>query len=1040
VAAFDEVLGRARALLVRLAAAEAAVAGLTGAALALVAALVVVGLAPYSLGLRVALLALLPVGALVGAGVVLWQRARPLRHDLVVGARLEEALRRRGLDVKDAVRGAVELRDSTRDKRDGRSRALCDAHVEDTRRRIVDGGGLESLPGVALERAVPTLVVASVALFVVLAWAIAGRTSWDARWEKLFSDAGAQRALEERAATQLPLVTDLKLTLRFPAYMAEPDEVIPGSSGDVTAPRGTEVIIEGRADRALEKASLLVGDSETAVEVKGGRDVVARFVVNENGAYRFKIDGVGAGLGGRPELDPVAHKITVKVDAAPTVLLDEPAEDRTVKMQDEVGLSFSAKDDVGVTKFRVVVKRQGSAREPFVKDLMELPGGLREARGSGSFKIEETGARPGDKLSVYVEALDNDVISGPKPGRSQTRVLTVYSAVEQHRTVIARLEDVMGKMVDSLGDELESPVSDIPGDVDGQRRGLDRQKQIGEHHASMTKALDDALLALAQDEMAPLATRRALANMKIKLQRAVDARASSLKIALGLGERGALVPPAQKSRMASDQKALTERLEQDVLYLEDLLNRERIAEARQIAEDLKRAQEDLKALVDQFKKTGDEATRKALLDEIQRMRQQMAELMERLAQMQREIPDEYLNEEAFKGDEMLKNASDIDKLIEEGKLDEAAKALDDMLKSTQQLVDNLDKSGEEYGGDEYKELREKMERFSDELEALQKGEDDVLNGSQAVMDKARRQAEQRLKGKLEKAVADVKKKVERAEKKLQSLDPDALFLNESEDVQFSKARIEDLKRALESGDLDDATGAAEEAEAAARSAERSVADRARGRFGQRDKATLEQKAALEEARQELESARQQLAELTPDPSELLDKNDRARLSRDADRQEQLRENADRLSQLMEDIGKEAPVFGPDHKKRLDDAKQAMQRAAREMRAQNLRAARTAQRQALRQLAELSKDLQQQGGGGQGGGMPMPLPRGGSPGGDGDQDGGDGRNASREDVKIPDGSEFKVPDAFRKDIIDAMREGVPESWAGEVKRYYEKLIK
>src|SRR5688500_4383156 len=249
---------------------------------------------------------------------------------------------------------------------------------------------------------------------------------------------------------------------------------------------------------------------------------------------------------------------------------------------------------------------------------------------------------------------------------------------------------------------------------------------------------------------------------------------------------------------------------------------------------------------------------------------------------------------------MMKHAADIDKLIEEGKLDEAAKALDDMLKDTQKLVDDLDKSGEQYGGDEYKELREKMQRFSDELEALQKGQDQVLDQSQAMMDRAKREAEERLKGKLDKALAEVKKKVERAEGQLAKLDREALFLNEGEDAQFAKARIEDLKRALESKDLDDATSAAEEAEASARSAERSVTDRTRGRFGQKDRQTMEQKATLESARAELESARKQLQELVPDPSSLMDKNEKQRLARGADQQQQLQENAEKLQKLMDE--------------------------------------------------------------------------------------------------------------------------------------------
>lgn len=1036
--AFTALLSVARRRLVALALLEALFAAAAGAAAALVGALLVVGVAPYSLPLRFALLGLFAAGALAGLVAGL-RKALQLRHDLVVGARLEDALVRRGIDARDAVRAAVELLSSRDDAALGRSRALADAHVQSTAARVRDGHALSSLPAVALERALPALVAFAVIAFVMIAWALGAPTSWSVRWDRLFDETGVERALEQRAASLLPLVTDLKITLRFPAYMQEPDEVIPGSSGDVTAPRGTEVIIEGRADRALERASLLTAangtEQEVAAVVSDGRTVVGKLVVDVAGSYRFKIDGVRGGA----ELDPVAHKITLHADAAPTVSLDEPALDRTVKVDDDVALAFSARDDVGLKKMRVVVKRQGSAREPYSKDLVDLPSALREARGTGSFDVAATGARPGDKLSVYIEALDNDSVSGPNIGRSQTRVLTVYSAAEQHRTVIQRLEEVMARMVDSLGDELEAP---LPASLtlEEARRTLERHETIGGHHAQMQKALDDSLLALAEDEMSPPPTRRALANMKLKLARAIEAKSAALKMVALSVARNVAPARATLKRVADAQAGVVERLEQDILYLEDLLNRERIAEARQIALDLKRAQEDLKALIDQFKKSGDEETRKALLDEIQCMRKQMGELMERLAKLQHDIPDEHLNEEAFKGDEMLSQAKDIDKLIEEGKLDEAAAQLDKMLERTQKLVDDLDKSGEQYGGDEYKELREKMQRFSDELQALAKGQDEALEQSQALIDKARKEAEQRLKGKLDKALADVKKKVARAKAELDKLDDAALEGGEPEDAAFAKARIEDLQRALDSKDLDDATGAAEEAEAAARSAERSVTDRTRGKFGQKDKATLGQKQALEAARADLESARKALQELMPEPSQMLDKNDKQRLAKGADRQQQLEENAGGLERMMDEIGKESPVFGPEHKKRLGEAREAMERAGNEMRSQNLRAARTSQRQAQRQLAELAKDLEQMGQGSGAGGMPLPLPRGGSPGADdGDQEG-DGRSASKEAVKIPDGSEFRVPDAFRKDILDAMREGVPESWQGEVKRYYEKLIK
>ena len=1029
------VLRAARARLRRAALAEALLGAASAGTLALCAALLLVDLLPFSLGLRAALLGTVALASALGLMLVWARRLRPLRFDLVVAARLEEALVRRGAPAGDSVRGAVELLDETRDVALGRSRALCRAHIETTAARVVEGGAPESLSAVALQRALPTLLVASAAMLALLVSALGFPAAWSARWDKLFSAAGAARALDERARSALPLVTDLKLTLRYPAYMAEPDEVIAGSSGDVLAPRGTEVMVEGRADRPLEGAVLLVGERELAVELKDARSLAARFVVEESGAYRFRIDPAR----GVRELDPVAHKITVRPDAPPTVTLDEPEADRVVQLDEEVRLAFSGKDDVGLSRFRVVVKRQGSAREPWTKDLLELPGGLAEARGKGSFDVDETGARPGDRLSVYVEALDNDTVGGPNVGRSPTRVLTVFSAAEQHKNLIARLQVVLDRMIDSLGDELESPVPDGGAtDAVAQRRDVERHRQIEARHGALQLALDEALLALAEDKLAPPATRRALANLKLDEARVLAAKKLSLAPLVPLTDGGKAAGATPWRRLAADQRGVVTRLEKDLLYLEDLLAKERLAEARQLADELKRAQEDLRALIDQYKKSGDPEVRKALLEEIERMRMQMAELASKLAELQREVPDEFLNEEAFHGDEMMKNAADIDQLIEEGKLDEAAAALEKMLEQTQKMMEGLDESGEQFGGDEYKELREKMERFSDELAALEQGQKQVLGGSQAMMDRATREAEQRLKGKLDRALAEVKKKVERAQKQLQAVEAETLFVHENEDRAFAQARTDDLLRALDTADLEDAAATAEEAEVAARSAERSVTERTRGRFGARDKDTLESRAALEQARQELESARKQLRELTPDPGQAMSGADRQKLQKDADTQEQLKEGAQRLGQLMDEIGKEAPVFGPEHKQKLDEARQAMQRAAGQMRRNDVRGARSSQRAALRQLGELQSDLQQQGQG-QGGGMPMPLPNGGSPGSEPTDREGDGRSPSGEKVEIPDGDDFKVPDAQRKDILDAMREGAPSEWMQEVRRYYEELI-
>jgi hypothetical protein len=1040
VDALNARLQQARQLLVRVAFAEGVVAALAGVVAATLFAVLVLGVVPFSTPLRVVLLLGIVVGIGAAAAHVLYWRGLPLRHDVVVAARLEDALARSGRGIGDTVRAAVELRDNSSDSRLGRSRALCDAHIEATVKKLDDGAALHSLPAVGLEAAVTTLL-GSAGVFVVLVVTMAmAKDVVVERVTKLFSPAAAAAALAERAAQLPPIVTDVTVTLHFPAYMARADEVIPGASGDVTAPRGTEVTIEGRADRDVDRAALVVTGGPTelalAAEVKG-RQLRARFTVEAPGTWRFKI-----GSGRKEVLDPVARKILVRADAPPVVRLEEPAVDAVVQLEDTVPLRFAAEDDTGVTKVRVVVKRQGSSRPPFSLDLLDAPGS-RTVAGGGGLVIKDTGARPGDKLSVTIEALDNDTVSGPNVGRSTTRVLTVFLASEHHKEVIARLEALMMQMVELLGDELEAPIPDTAA-VEGQKRVLERHKQLLPPASAVLATFAETLKAIATDDVFggdDDAVRAALANMQVGLTRAITAKASSVERAPV--PEGRPLPLGIWRRLLDANTALVSRLENDVLYLEDLLQRERVQEAKKLVEDMKQAQQDLKALLQQYKDSGDDAVRQELLEEIKRMQQQLGELAHRLGELRREVPDEFINEEALKADEMFDNADSLDEMIEEGRLEDAASALEEMLESTQKMIDELEETEDELGGAEARELQEQMTRFGEELSSLEQAQKESLQQTEALMESARKKAEERYGKQLQAALAEAKKKAEAAAEALKRIESTAgLSGYEEEDTDTAKARTAELQKALESGDVDDALRVAEEGEAAARDAEASI--RRRGRFAPSSVKRAE--AALREAAVALREAREKLDGAMPDPSEMLDAKDRDKLNKQADRQQQLAEQAQKLQQQMAEIGKKAPIFGPKHTEQLNGARQAMSQAGGRLKNQGkpradrggLRQARAAQSQALQQLQALQQDLQEQAkqsGGKGGGGIPMPLPGGGSPGG---REGERGR--SKDDVKIPDGSDFKVKDAFRKDILDAMREGAPDDWAGEVKRYYEELIK
>lgn len=1007
-----------------------------GAALGLGSALWLIEVLTFSLALRFALWAWIGLAALVGASWLAWRRFWPLARPTHVASRIEEAAKRLGIDMQDAVRGAVDLLQVEQDDRLGRSRALCDAHIAKTTEDLESQNVLASVGGVGLGYAVPTLLSTALVMGIAGTTALAFPDALQKRLDRLFDDDTAAMVMETSAANGLPLVTDLVLTLRFPAYMGQEDQRIPGTSGDVAAPRGTEIFVEGRADRVVAAAALLLGDQEVALEVKEERLLSGRFLVMEGTTYRFRLQLPD----GDTELDPVAHRVTLVPDQVPKVLLLAPDADQTVKADDRIDVQFSAEDDYGVQKVRIVVRRQGSQREPFEKEVLYIENTLRDVKGSGTFLIEETGARPGDRLSLYLEALDNDAVSGPKAGRSRTRVLTVFSAAEHHRKLIEMEEALLDRMVHLLGDELENPIDrdGVQKTLDGQLAMLQTHERIAGKGEALLESLGQVLLHLAEDRLSPDAVRRALANMRVELERPLRQKNELLKTTKTTLASGKDVQTFVYRSMFGHQYRIVNRLEHHALYLEDLLNTQRIQEAQQIADDLRRTQNELKELLRAYKESPSDSLRSALLEEIARLREQMQALMKRMAELDREVPDEYLNQEAFQAQEMMQQAQDLDRMIEEGKLEEAVEMLQKMMEQTQKMVEELEESSEEYGGDEYRELREKLERFGQELSALTAKQQELLERNQRLLEVAREKAKEKLADKLAAILNELKTKVKSVEGELNEVDSDGLFSMEQEDMALAEARVEDLQSALAAGDLEDAMEAAAAAKAAAQSAERSLADRTRGRFGSRTKSTLDARDRLQKVRPILDDVHAQLSELMPDPAAQLSPSQRRSLRQDADEQAQLQESANQLAKQMAEIGQQMPIFGPGHQAQMQNAGQRMRAAGKSLSSDDLRGARKEQQGAMQALDALRKSMEEMAEGSGGGGMPLPLPGGAAPGSE--RSGQTDQRSAKDKVEIPGAEDFQVPDAFRRDILDAMREGAPAEWKGEVKRYYEELVK
>ena len=122
---------------------------------------------------------------------------------------------------------------------------------------------------------------------------------------------------------------------------------------------------------------------------------------------------------------------------------------------------------------------------------------------------------------------------------------------------------------------------------------------------------------------------------------------------------------------------------------------------------------------------------------------------------------------------------------------------------------------------------------------------------------------------------------------------------------------------------------------------------------------------------------------------------------------------------------------------MSQVAERMGQAAQRLDGQDARRGHGEQKAALDGLNRFQEQLQQRGQGKGGKGVPLPLMAGGQPGGRRE---GSGGGVSQEEVEIPDEDAFQAPREFRKDLLDAMKQGAPDRYREQLKRYYEELEK
>ncbi|MCP3100589.1 DUF4175 family protein [Myxococcus sp. K15C18031901] len=959
-----------------------------------------------------------PAGVAVACVFGLWLSGRQVGDDTrtarLVGARRPEL----SLDVL----AAVELMREQDDSPARGSPELADAFLGqmDTRVRTVD------VRAVVDDRPLRRSALASGGVLVLLVglMALFGDT-WSAGLTRVLE---AARSPAARAQVE-PITGDIELTYRYPAYTGLAQRTVPGTNGEVSAPAGTEVVLKTRSDRPVERAELVVEGQAVPLRVTGNRDLEGSFVAKQGGHYHFAFYGPrDKALAVGPDIP-----LNVEADKAPQVTLMTPAAELEVDPGQKVTLKYEATDDYGLSTLALVFRAPGAQQDTRVP-LRREDG--RRSRDTYTWDLGGLKLGAGDRVTYFIEAQDNDAVEGPKKGVSRTQVLRIYSAAEHLRAALEKVEQLWGRMVDHLADRLEGPERAKQKDVQAIA-AAGSVDSTGQQLISDMRALAQEL---SRERDVPSELVSALSNISESLGSHIHGTADYRRLYLRT-QRARGDDWGTGNRLAAGLTEEISELEKDILYLESLLDRQKLEAIQELAKQLSNERRELSRLVEQFKANPDEASRQAVMEQIQQLKQRIQELMQRMAEMRKGIRDEHLNAEALNElmkDQDLQSALDeVEKLMREGKTDEALAKLQELGMQMDEMLKNLDEANEEFGGEQHPELAEKFGKFMEDLKGTVDEQQKVADQTRQLRDQARNQNRERLTQRGEGMKDELLRKVQQAQQSYDKLNPEHLNSRAARPLEEAQSELRNVENALKVNDFDLAAEAATRAEDAARqlSAMGEQQKQLDEMFGnppevRQQSADLAQR--LERDARNVQDVNRQLQSLFPPPGSQMSQQDRQQLQQLAQQQQQLEQRAQGLRQQMEEMEQMAPLFGEEAAQQMEGVGQRMGEASQRMQGKDPGRGYGEQQAALEGLRQFQQQMQQGQKGGKGG---LPLPRGMS----GRQRGNSGRDP-REKVELPDEDAFQAPKEFRKDLLDAMKQGAPEKYREQVKRYYEELVK
>ena len=765
-----------------------------------------------------------------------------------------------------------------------------------------------------------------------------------------------------------PDLKKIKLTLIPPDYSGLREET--KEEGNIEALGGTAVNLEVQVSKNVKEGKIILNqESELLLKVSGD-SAKGSLLVLAPGSYSIKVKDEY----GFENPNPVQYQIRLIPDKYPEAEIVSPAKDLEVIGNEIIPIVYTARDDYGITAIKLNHQMGGMERTISLKSTK----GVRFLEPE-TFKWDLSGltltAR--DRVVYRIEVWDNDSVSGPKAGYSQSFALSVRDERARAAREGEEAQQIADALLDLLGDQLEATR-----DREGLKKGMEE----------ILKRVEKNL-----DQMGERMERFDFEALKRNLS--------------SLNERMSVEP----------QEKVTQEMERLALLAEDIAKRARMNEVEALAREIRNRQRRLVESMSQLKERFTREGLEAAMKELKKVEDLLRSVMDALSKLATGLPDEFINSQELSGldfQDYFKDLEEIQKKLAEGDIAGALEAAQRLLQALSEMMASMGRARGQAGMSPFDRLQGEMAQQSSELDKILTEQREILKGTEGVD----RGIKQRTEEEVGKRLAGEMPRLKETLEKLKRYLPE-----EQRDL------IEEMERLLDRGDLEKFSAMAQELQKMLSG--RPDTEKLFGELGEVMKRLVPESREVltpwdKERFPELSSRQGNLKERTGRLNEKLEMLSQLFPGMDTEILNDLKEAANSMGEASGKLGGEnAPGAIPPEQeaiRRISKSQQGMQQMAQQM---------AMRMQAARYGYQWGYGYDPRPGWYYGPWIPMPtLPQ---PEFNRPRERGM-TGIDKEEFETPSKDAYKAPKMFREKVLDALKEGVPPQYKNDVEKYFKGL--